>query len=106
MSNEKGNNDAVNISSFFNDYAEDFSSIYKEDIKKRSSFNKKMDQLFRKDIEIRFDATIALTEKDSIKSVLDIGCGQGISLLSSWSRAKRLLLLTSRLACSRLRKKG
>ena len=93
MSNEKGNNDAVNISSFFNDYAEDFSSIYKEDIKKRSSFNKKMDQLFRKDIEIRFDATIALTEKDSIKSVLDIGCGPGHFVVKFLEQGKEVTAL-------------
>jgi len=74
---DKSDNDAANIKTFFDDYAEDFSSIYKEDEKKRSAFNKAMDKLYRKDIEIRFDTTIALTEKDSIKSVLDIGCGPG-----------------------------
>ena len=77
MTNDKSNNDAAEIKTFFDDYAEDFSSIYKEDEKKRSAFNKAMDKLYRKDIEIRFDATIALTEKDSIKTVLDIGCGPG-----------------------------
>jgi len=77
VSNEKSSNDITDITSFFDNYAEDFSSIYKEDIKKRSSFNKMMDQLYRKDIEIRFDTTIALTKKDSIRSILDIGCGPG-----------------------------
>ena len=77
MAKDKSNSDAANITTFFDDYAEDFSSIYKEDVKKRSAFNKAMDKLYRKDIEIRFDTTIALTEKDSIKSVLDIGCGPG-----------------------------
>jgi len=77
VTNDKSNNDAAEIKTFFDDYAEDFSSIYKEDEKKRSAFNKAMDKLYRKDIEIRFDTTIALTEKDSIKTVLDIGCGPG-----------------------------
>jgi len=69
--------DVVNVGHFFDGYAEDFSSIYKEDTKKRSSLNTLTDKLFRKDIESRFNTTIALTDNDSINSILDIGCGPG-----------------------------
>ena len=79
MDNQKNysDSDATNVSNFFDGYAEDFSSIYIEDTKKRSSFDKLMDKLFRKDMEDRFLTTIDLTKKSSIKSVLDIGCGPG-----------------------------
>ena len=77
MVDREQDNDVVNVRHFFDGYAEDFSSIYKEDTKKRSSFNTLMDKLFRKDIESRFSTTIALTDNDSINSILDIGCGPG-----------------------------
>ena len=48
------NNVSKDVSVFFDGYAHDFSSIYKEDTKKRSSFDKLMDKWFRKDIEDRF----------------------------------------------------
>lgn len=73
----KDNNKTIKVGDFFDDYAEEFSSIYKEDEKKRSSFDKLMDRVFRKDIEDRFNATLELVSKDSINNVLDIGCGPG-----------------------------
>lgn len=81
MSNSNPSNhnadDIKNIGKFFNGYASDFSSIYLEDERPRNFFNKIMDKFFRKDIEDRLVATLALTKKDSIKTVLDIGCGPG-----------------------------
>ncbi len=76
MNNSK-NKISKDVSIFFDGYAHDFSSIYKEDTKKRSSFDKLMDKWFRFGIEERFNITIDNTKKDSIKSVLDIGCGPG-----------------------------
>ena len=76
MKNSK-NKISKDVSIFFDVYAHDFSSIYKEDTKKRSSFNKLMDKWFRFGIEERFNITIDSIKKDSIKSVLDIGCGPG-----------------------------
>ncbi len=71
------NNISKNVSIFFDGYAHDFSSIYKEDTKKRSRFDKLMDKWFRKGIKDRFDLTLNETKKKSITSVLDIGCGPG-----------------------------
>ena len=73
----KDNNKTLKVGNFFDHYAEEFSSIYKEDEKKRSSFDMLMDKIFRKDIEDRFNTTLDLVSKDSIKNVLDIGCGPG-----------------------------
>ena len=73
----KQNKDTNDIGRFFNGYASDFSSIYLEDERPRSFFNKTMDRLFRKDIETRLVDTVNLIKKDSIKTVLDIGCGPG-----------------------------
>ena len=75
MTESKNNSVSKDVSVFFDGYAHDFSSIYKEDTKKRSSFDKFMDKLFRKDIEDRFDRTVHGINKDSISSVLDIGFG-------------------------------
>ena len=47
MTNSKINNVSKDVSVFFDGYAHDFSSIYKEDTKKRSSFDKLMDKLQR-----------------------------------------------------------
>jgi SAM-dependent methyltransferase len=65
------------IGTFFNGYAAEFSSIYLEDERPRSLFNKVMDKLFRKDIETRLVDSLNHMKKDSIKTVLDIGCGPG-----------------------------
>ena len=74
MSNDKNIKD---IGAFFNGYASEFSSIYLEDERPRSLFNKLMDRLFRKDIETRLIYSLNHMRKDSIKTVLDVGCGPG-----------------------------
>ena len=74
MTNNKNIKD---IGTFFNGYAAEFSSIYLEDERPRSLFNKVMDRLFRKDIEMRLVDSLNHMRKDSIQSVLDIGCGPG-----------------------------
>ena len=73
----KDNSNIKDIGTFFNGYAAEFSSIYLEDERPRSLFNKLMDRLFRKDIETRLLDSLNHMRKDSIKSVLDIGCGPG-----------------------------
>ena len=87
------NNIEKNVSKFFNDYAHDFSSIYKEDTKKRSSFDKLMDKWFRKDIKNRFDLTINESKKDSIKTILDIGCGPGHFVVKFLEQGKKVTAL-------------
>ena len=71
------NKNIRDIGTFFNGYAAEFSSIYLEDERPRSLFNKVMDRLFRKDIETRLVDSLNHMRKDSIKTVLDIGCGPG-----------------------------
>ena len=75
--NDLKNKVSKDVSVFFDGYAHDFSSIYKEDTKKRSSFDKLMDKWFRLGIEQRFEKTLNEVKKNDIKSVLDIGCGPG-----------------------------
>ena len=92
MSNFK-NNISKNVSVFFDGYAHDFSSIYKEDTKKRSLFDKVMDRWFRKGITERFNITVEGISKDSIKSVLDIGCGPGHFVVKFLEQGKKVTAL-------------
>jgi len=87
------NSISKNVSTFFDDYAHDFSSIYKEDTKKRSSFDKLMDKWFRKAIKERFEKTVNETKKNSIKSVLDIGCGPGHFVVKFLEQGKKVTAL-------------
>lgn len=91
--NNSNNKVSKDVSVFFDGYAHDFSSIYKEDTKKRSSFDKLMDKLFRKDIEDRFDRTVNGISKDSIKTVLDIGCGPGHFVVKFLEQGKKVTAL-------------
>ena len=93
MTNSKNNNISQDVSVFFDGYAHDFSSIYKEDTKKRSSFDKLMDKLFRKDIQDRFDRTVNGINKDSISTVLDIGCGPGHFVVKFLEQGKKVTAL-------------
>jgi SAM-dependent methyltransferase len=92
MNNFK-NNIAKNVSVFFNDYAHDFSSIYKEDTKKRSSFDKLMDKWFRKGIKDRFELAVKESKKDSVKSILDVGCGPGHFVVKFLEQGKKVTAL-------------
>ena len=87
------NNISNDVSVFFDGYADDFSSIYKEDTKKRSSFDKLMDKWFRHAIKDRFDRTVTETKKNSIKSVLDIGCGPGHFVVKFLEQGKKVTAL-------------
>jgi len=87
------NNVSKDVSVFFDGYAHDFSSIYKEDTKKRSSFDKLMDKWFRGDIEDRFTTTVSGIDKDSINSVLDIGCGPGHFVIKFLELGKQVTAL-------------
>ena len=92
MNNFK-NNISKSVSIFFDGYAHDFSSIYKEDTKKRSLFDKVMDRWFRKGITERFNITAEGISKDSIKSVLDIGCGPGHFVVKFLEQGKKVTAL-------------
>ena len=87
------NNISNDVSIFFDGYAHDFSSIYKEDTKKRSPFDKLMDNWFRQAIKERFNKTSNETKKDSIKSVLDIGCGPGHFVVKFLEQGKKVTAL-------------
>ena len=91
--NKFNNNISKNVSIFFDGYAHDFSSIYKEDTKKRSSFDKLMDKWFRKGIKDRFDLTLNETKKDTIKTILDIGCGPGHFVIKFLEQEKQVTAL-------------
>ena len=87
------NNISNDVSIFFDGYAHDFSSIYKEDTKKRSPFDKLMDNWFRQAIKERFNRTSNETKKNSIKSVLDIGCGPGHFVVKFLEQGKKVTAL-------------
>lgn len=91
--NEIKNNISKDVSIFFDGYAHDFSSIYKEDTKKRSSFDKLMDKWFRKGIKDRFDITINETKRDEINTILDIGCGPGHFVVKFLEQGKKVTAL-------------
>ena len=86
-------NTTNDVAIFFDGYSHDFSSIYKEDTKKRSSFDKLMDQLFRKGIKERFNLTVRSTNNPLIKSVLDIGCGPGHFVVKFLEQGKKVTAL-------------
>ncbi|MDC3208391.1 class I SAM-dependent methyltransferase [Pelagibacteraceae bacterium] len=81
------------ISNFFDSYAEGFSSIYNEDDKKRSLFNKIIDKLFRKAVYLRYKETIKKTSNDTIETVLDVGCGPGHYVLTFLEQGKKVVAL-------------
>lgn len=92
MNNLK-NNVSKDVSVFFDGYAHDFSSIYKEDTKKRSSFDKLMDKWFRQGIQERFDQTLKRTNNEAINSILDIGCGPGHFVVKFLEQNKKVAAL-------------
>lgn len=89
----KENKDIENISHFFNDYSEGFSSIYEEDEHPRSTFNKVIDKIFRQSMNQRFDLTLEQTQKQEINTVLDIGCGPGHFVLQMLKQGKSITAL-------------
>jgi len=91
--NKFENNIAKNVSIFFDGYAHDFSSIYKEDTKKRSLFHKLMDKWFRKGIKDRFELAVKESKKDSVKSILDVGCGPGHFVVKFLEQGKKVTAL-------------
>lgn len=89
----KENKDIENISHFFNDYSEGFSSIYEEYEHPRSAFNKVIDKIFRQSMNQRFDLTLEQTQKQEINTVLDIGCGPGHFVLQMLKQGKSITAL-------------
>ena len=93
MTDSKHSTHSKDVETFFHGYAKDFSSIYEEDERPRSAFNLLMDKLFRQDIRDRFDETIKEVKKDSIQSILDIGCGPGHFVLKFLEMGKSVTAL-------------
>ena len=85
--------DLKEIKDFFNDYSKGFSSIYTEDDQSRSYFNKLMDKWFRKGVYRRYKLTLAETKKDSINTVLEVGCGPGHHTIAFLSQGKNVTAL-------------
>lgn len=85
--------DIQDIKKFFNSYSRGFSSIYTEDDKSRSLFNKLMDKLFRQGVYQRYENTLSETQKDSIQSILDIGCGPGHHTVAFLNQGKTVTAL-------------
>ena len=93
MADSKHDTHSKDVETFFHGYAKDFSSIYEEDERPRSAFNLLMDKLFRQDIKDRFNETIKEVKKDSIQSILDIGCGPGHFVLKFLEMGKSVTAL-------------
>mgnify|MGYP003687351167 CR=1 FL=1 len=94
MTNKPEDMNVENVSKFFDGYAEDFSSIYLEDTKKRSYFDKLMDNFFRKDIQDRHDKTTNFTQSNNnINTILDIGCGPGHQVIRFLEQGKQVTAL-------------
>jgi len=90
QTNEK---DIKDIKKFFNSYSKGFSSIYTEDDQSRSIFNKLIDKWFRKAVYRRYEITLSETQKDSINSVLDVGCGPGHHTIAFLHQGKEVTAL-------------
>jgi len=78
---------------FFNNYSARFSGIYEEDENPRSWFDSVMDKLFRKAVYQRFENTLKETRKDSINTILDIGCGPGHYAMAFLKQGKKVTAL-------------
>ena len=65
------------VENFFHGYAADFDSIYGH-TKKRSSWDKFLDNNFRKSMRLRYDLVLKYTANPDIKTILDVGCGGGV----------------------------
>lgn len=85
--------DLRDIKTFFNSYSRGFSSIYTEDDKQRSFFNKIIDKLFRKEVYLRYERTLIETSKDTINTVLDVGCGPGHHTAAFLEQGKKVTSL-------------
>ena len=85
--------DLEDIKNFFNSYSKGFSSIYTEDDKSRSIFDKLMDKLFRQGVYKRYERSLEATQKDSIKTVLDVGCGPGHHTAAFLHQGKKVTAL-------------
>lgn len=70
-------NEAQDVKKFFHGYAADFDSIYGH-AKKRSTFDKLMDKMFRQSMLLRFNETLENSKNPVIQSILDVGCGSGV----------------------------
>jgi len=85
--------DLKDIKNFFNSYSRGFSSIYTEDDKQRSFFNKIIDKFFRKEVYLRYERTLIETSKDTINTVLDVGCGPGHHTAAFLEQGKKVTSL-------------
>ena len=81
------------ISTFFDGYAAGFSSIYNEDDKKRSLFNKLIDRFFRQGVYLRYKMTLENTSDNSIQTILDVGCGPGHYAIAFLEQGKKVVAL-------------
>lgn len=64
------------VKKFFNNYADEFNSIYSKN-EKRSLFNRIIDKLFRHVLVDRYNLVMQNSKNPNIKSIIDIGCGPG-----------------------------
>lgn len=90
---ETNKKDLEDIKNFFNSYSKGFSSIYTEDDKSRNLFDKLMDKLFRQGVYKRYERSLAATNKESIKTVLDVGCGPGHHTIAFLNQGKKVTAL-------------
>lgn len=92
MDNTVVNKDSQEVKSFFDGYASDFDSIYGH-TDKRGPIDKLADKWFRKVMILRFKETLKRSANDSIKSIIDIGCGPGLYCVEFLKQGKEVVAI-------------
>jgi SAM-dependent methyltransferase len=80
------------VASFFGRYAIEFDSIYGHK-KRRNSFQKGIDFLFRNTMFLRFKRTLHFIDNPEIKTVIDIGCGPAHYCVEFLKKGKKVTAL-------------
>lgn len=83
--NNLHNNEA---SRFFDRFAVTFDSFYDG---KRNKIMQKIDQIFRKDIFIRFALTFQNIEDIQNRTILDVGCGSGVYMFEALKKKAKFV---------------
>jgi magnesium protoporphyrin O-methyltransferase len=68
-------NEVEDVRRYFDQGASDFEAIYSGE---KSAISRKLDEVFRKSMKIRFDLTLKECQPCEGKRILDLGCGSGV----------------------------
>lgn len=78
------------VGQFFHGYAADFDAIYGHTTR-RSAFGRWVDRRFRGVMMRRFEETLRKTNREDIRSVLDVGCGSGRYVMALAKQGKTVV---------------